>query len=241
MINTPIIDYHVFGQNHLPPKRRLKKFIAWVQGMLNHIVIIASIFQRYFRGNDQIAYFDIAVSYSKEDEVIYNYKVYKSLSSTNLGNIPDANINLWYEIMPSFIGAFERSKYTAQKISLEWALNRYFKFQLLAQGYSGFKQPDDPITPSHSDIYISNFIPTALSFVVYKSETNSSVSFQDHSSRYVLNGELFGNESYFRFYINIPTSVFTEIHSDAIIAETIVRSFADKYVPAGIFYFIKTY
>ena len=65
------------------------------------------------------------------------------------GFAPPSNTNVWEVVNNNFIGVAERDLYFNQKLTLEYALNRYFN--------TTFRQPNGvTMSATHSDIYISD-------------------------------------------------------------------------------------
>lgn len=237
---TPYIDFDQFAIEALPEPKRIPKFIAWTQGLLSQMTRLNFIFDS-FRDGSVATYFDPLVSYSLNQDVIYLYKVYKSLSGGNLGNTPDISPDEWQLVQDIFIGAEERCRYTSGKLCLEWALNRYFYKELDDNGFPGFVQPDDPITPTDSSIFISYIDVEFPSFLVGIDESESSYIGSDGSTGWVTLSEDFTAESSYRFSVNIPALVYASINSNSDIADTIIKEFLGKYLAVGIFYDIVTY
>ena len=90
-----------------------------------------------------------------------------------------------------------------------------------------------------SDIYISGAFSLINPFVVGGVEAESSSVYTLGSTEYVIDG--YSVTTQYNFTIFIPSAVYTALAADAATREKIVRAFADKYVPVGIFYEIQTY
>jgi hypothetical protein len=78
----------------------------------------------------------------------------------------------WLKVGNSFIGNDEIMKFNGSRISLEYALNRRFGTFFV-----------DP--PSQSEIYISNTITNALSFIIGSGSSNSSSIASNTSSEFI--------------------------------------------------------
>lgn len=242
---TPFVDFDDFVVQELPPDHRTPFFIAWVRGLISQLKRLYNIMYGFmtYSAIEGTApdYYDSSTSYTYDDEVIYNYQVYKSLSSPNSNNTPDLSPNDWQLIINNFIGLLERARYSFQKIVLEWALNHYFHHEISLESLPGFIQPDDPINPTNSTIFINSLTPDYSSFVSYGAKATSSIVYLNSSSEYVFSEANISTSSSYVFEVNIPTDVYTNINADAGLAEKIVRQFLDKYIPAGITYNIITY
>ena len=140
----------------------------------------------------------------------------------------------------SFIGADERTRYNGRYLNLTWALNRYFG--------TTFRQPPYPAPYGggayYSDIYITNVAPAFTSFLSFTTEAPTSSVFTTGTGNAVIfTGSTFADVSTYAFAINIPTDFYASLSSTSSLAvsESIVRSFADQYIPSGISYIISTY
>lgn len=179
-----------------------------------------------------------AGAYLKGDRVRYkNHSVYEAQADTS--GEPSVSDD-WMKIQEIWIGATERSKYNGGKLLLEYALNKWFDTQ--------FRQPTanvaDPLfyTPK-SDIYIKNIIPANQVFIFSNSITTASKFSNSGFANFFQNLIDFDATC---FTINIPTAVYDALLPGEPTGTTankdkIVRSFADKYVAAGIIYTITIY
>jgi hypothetical protein len=248
---TPIVDFDVFAENMLPPTKRKPKWIAWMKAVMSQLKRLYNNFFGLMTYSiiDATAppFYDSSTVYTYDELVIFNYSVYQNMISPNQNNAPDLNSDptdenrKWDLVQNVFIGLNERSKYTFQRIVIEWALNHYFKKELNDNSFVGFVQPDNPITPTRSSIYIDSLPPVYNSFLSYTGDTPTSLSFNGMSSAFVFTTEIYSTASSFQCQINIPSTVYTSINVDATIAEKIVRNFVDRYCISGIQYQIATY
>lgn len=238
---TPDIDFIEFGIEMLPPNKRIPNWMAWIYGCISQLYRLNNIFYRFINGTPA-QYWNSSTTYPYDRDIIYDYKVYRSLVVGNINNQPDISQTQWQLVQNSFIGMKERGHYSYPRLTLEWVLNRYFKRFLTLNGYVGFVQPDSPTTPTHSSIYITNVTPLNATFLVAPTEIGCDSVSTNVSTGFVTNTEIFNTISTCQFNINIPSSVFTAIYpSSSIIAESIIRKIMDKYVIAGVYYNIVTY
>lgn len=221
---TPSVDLSKTAVELLPPHKRLPNFIAWLLSCYSQITRNNLRFSLYQNGSNAPNYND-ANNYSIGDLVNYKRKIYIALDDDPVG-FPDIS-NKWELLLENFIGAKERSKYTFNKIVLEYALNRYFQ--------TTFRQP-----PAQSDIYITREAIVDKSFTVFSSEQYSDSVFLGDSTGYIYSDEIFAVASTYTFVIHIPSSIFSTLGSQ-VLAESTVRKFVDNYVRSGIFYKIITY
>lgn len=229
---TPQADINILAVQNLPIDQRLKKWILWAKGLVYPLFWRMGLFVQYQNGT-MVSNYSGAVTYDIGGQVKFNYAVWESLVNGNTGNIPDASSDYWIKVNDSFIGISESSRYGGGKLNLEWALNRYFQ--------TTFRQPDSDVSPTPSEIYITNTPPTYVSFVSFSTETLTSNVYTNITSDFVFTDEVYGSASSYLFTVNIPAAVYAAINADAAIAETIVRQFLDKYVVSGVYYEIVTY
>lgn len=239
-MQTPVVDFNALVLEQLPPNKRTPYWEQWMKALVSQIVRLYGILYSFVYGNIS-AYYDAGTSYGFDNEVLYNYQIYKSLVNNNIGNTPDMSPNSWQLVLRNFIGISERARYCCRTINLEWALNRYFKYQLSTNGYVGFVQPDDPVTPTNSSIYITTFVNPFPSFLIGDDELGSDQIGNDFSTGWITDDEIFTTQSSYLFIVHIPVTVYASINADPVIAEKIVRRFLDKYVISGIYYNIETY
>lgn len=229
---TPLINIANGAVENLPPSHRALRWVLWVKALVYPLARRMGLFVQYQNGTTALNY-DGGTTYNTGDQVVFNYGVWESQQDGNTGNTPDVSPTRWQQVNTSFIGMNERSRYGGGRLNLEWALNRYFQ--------TTFRQPDNPITPTPSDIYITNDEPLYVSFVSFTTEPLTSNVYTTQTSDFVFTTEVYDTASSFRFIVHIPTAVYAAINADAGIAETIVRQFLDRYVASGVFYTIATY
>jgi hypothetical protein len=217
------IDFSEFTPQMLPPDKRYTRFEAWTNIVLSPIQYLRNLwFGSYRTGSEAPAY--ASGTYAKYAQVRYNKIVYESLKNANT-DIPTVTAS-WKEVQQNFIGLSERIYYTGQKLTLEYAMNKWFG--------TTFRQPN-----SVSDIYITNNALAISVFRVAADEDSSSVVLAEASPEFVINDYNFAVT--YNFTINCPVAVYNALSAVAGNREKIFRAFVDKYVPAGITYNIVTY
>ena len=119
--------------------------------------------------------------------------------------------SVWYKIAPSYIGAQERAQYNAQKLIMEWALNRWFR--------TAFRQPtafQDGTTSTPygvfytpvSDIYITTVAVVNVTFLSGENESESSHSGETDSGNANSTETLItASDTTYKFIVWIPTSL----------------------------------
>ena len=237
---TPNVDINLLVVQNLPPNKRKTVWISFIQSLADPLNWAMGIFNQYKNGG-VVAFYEPLLIYNAGERVIYNYKVYESIIGSNTGNTPDTTPTAWLEVNTSFIGVYERSLFRGNKLVFERALNRYFREELVAHGYIGFRQPDNAFTPTPSDIYIETLVPTGLSILGLDAITPEDTLRSIPTGYWGFDGLVVSASSTYQFNIYIPTLVYLSINSDSTIAERIVRNFADKYRVAGTNYNIITY
>lgn len=231
-MSVPAFDIDNFVPQEMPVNYRNNSWIALLRSFLSGLSWNSIKFDDY-RNGAIYGYWSGVVTYADGDRVIDLFGVYVSLSDGNTGN-PTTDATYWYRVGDYFIGASERVMYTPRKLTFEWALNRYFN--------TTFRQPDDPVAPTNSDIFISTSIPTSTSVIMYPDAARSSRIYPTMSApRYMFDTIVTTAATSYRFAINIPVAVYTALGTSPAIRESIVRRFADKYTRMGAFYDIVTY
>lgn len=209
----------------LPPDKRFTKHIAWVKALMKPLQWFRDLwFGEYLTGSTA-GQWNSGVTYAKYARVRYSKSIYESLVDGNVNNLP-TDTAYWMQVQENFIGLQERILYNSQKLVLEFALNKWFD--------TTFRQP-----PAQPDIYITRNAIGVDVFRVGGVESNSSISFGNVSSEYVVNQYSFAAQP--NFTINIPVAVFNALDPTGQNNENIVRDFVNRYVAAGLLYTIQTY
>lgn len=233
----PKINFDIFSENHIFTNRRLPKFRAFSKGIVSQMKRLNSIFDKYVNGSDS-NFWDSGDSYQIDDEVYYNLRTYKSLT-LNTNKQPDINENDWQVILERESGVVERMYYNPSKLCLEYNLNTYFKKYLDLAGLPGFLQPDDPISPTQSSIYITGDFVEFKTFVSFPSEKKSDVTFLTSSSSYTFLTETYKTKEYTRFKVNVPSDMV--ILMDIDLFRSSIKKILDLHLVLGTFYTIQIY
>lgn len=179
----------------------------------------------------------------------YGYSTGVSVSTTNVvgtgrnfkvdilsigGTPPPIYTDFWQLINPSFIGMNERELYGDQKLTMEWALNRYFN--------TTFRQPDGVTSSSVlSDIYITDNSIAGGVFLMAPTYTPSSKMKAVGSTEFMSYTPLITTSPGFTsggwYTIWFPTAVFSSIPGGS----ASVNSYVNKYNYHGVPFFINTY
>jgi hypothetical protein len=233
---SSIINTNQFAIDFLPPKKRLPKYIAWVQTLLNPLqVLYNTMFGTYKDGNAAAAH-DIATAYIVGDQVQYIDKAVYECWVANIGKIP-TDTNYWFKVQDKFVGIEPRMKYNAQHLLFEYALNEWFGTTFVN-------------TPGASDIYIDNFASGSNVFYVGLDEVSSSqvVYMNGQADRFIHAQNITNTGSEFDIYVPIAVANDLTVPPAIDIApnispnnENIIRQIADQYCYAGINYQVITY
>lgn len=203
----PQIDWNDHSIELLQQAHRTPRFIAWIQGtVFGSIGFLNNIFYKYYNGDSVSDLWSGAVTYSLNDTVATYYGTYLSLQSGNRNNNPNNSPTWWFQISPSFIGAYERGNYNSQKLIYEYALNRYFRTMFrqptaYADGTSGIWY-----TPT-SDIWIATKSTSVLSFISYETIVKEDTSYDHQTSYWSLLSIVGGSDTTYEFIVWIPTSL----------------------------------
>ena len=165
-----------------------------------------------------------AGSYDRGDDVRYG----KSIFQSNIDNNTDepTYTSNWTLVSNNYLGTDFLLKIRGEKLILEYALNDWFS--------TTFRYK-----PQTSDIFlITNSIAQTGFRVGALSLESSSISGLG-SSEPIKNINVASNQN--NLTINFPLSVYNALGTTDSIRDSIVRSFADKYITGGITYNINTY
>lgn len=218
------IDYSKIGPRLLPPDKRGSLLVGLIAAFLTPIQWLRDLWLTSYRTGPTAQEWLNTTTYAKYDQVVYNIFVYVSLKDNNTDVPTDGSS--WLQIQSNFIGMSERILYNCQTLVLTYALNKRFK--------TVFRQPNNI-----SDIYIGTFAKPISVFVVGGVEANSSKVYTTTSSEYIIDAYTFAG--YVNMTIYVPVAVYNALDPLPANCEIIIRSFADKYMAAGIIYTITTY
>lgn len=209
-------------QQILPPDKRRNNMLAISKALISAPLQWAHdlLFNTYYLGSSDPNY--APGTYEYQQKVIYNKKVYSSLIDNNTDNPTSSN---WILVCDDFTGVSERILYNSTKLIFEYSLNKKFG--------TTFRQPNDPVNPTPSDIYITGLSAVPTGFRVGSTESGSSSIGLSSSGASIGSNYPFSYVN--NFTINVPSSVLAAQTSQAI------RAFANKYVAAGLNFTITSY
>lgn len=216
------IDYNQKVIETLTPDKRQPKTTAYLQQLAKEVSVnhnqLFSIYKQYNLSSTWEA-----GSYPINSVVRYGKSIYAAVENTT--DEPSYS-NAWIMVSPNFMGNDFRLAITGEKLVLEYALNLWFN--------TAFRQ-----LPALSDIYLkTNTIADSVFFVGH-SEFESSKIYLNISSEFIINDYSFTDQ--YNLTIFVPIAVFNALGTTNEIRTSIIRSFADLYISAGITYNILTY
>lgn len=219
------VNYNTTIESLLVPDKRTKKTVAFNSVLVTEVSNNHNILFTTYK--DYSVYPNwTAGTYAKNDLVKYGKSIFKSLENGNTGQ-PTLS-DKWRLASENFLGSDFRLSITGSKLNLEYALNIWFG--------STFRQPKVGL----SDIYLTtNSIIQIPVFRVGITEIESTAVGADTSQESVIN--YYDFLAQYNLTINIPSALFTSLGTTNDIRNSIVRSFADKYINAGLTYQIQTY
>ena len=198
-----MIDFLALFANLNIPKLRSVVHTAWLNLLAGPLILIQSWWQQRLTGSSY-ALFNASTNYSINAVVRYGRASYVCTQTPAIGLFPlPTNTDYWYKILDDYIGITERSKYSAQKVMLEYALNRRFSPATITPPFSA--------TPA--SIYITNNAsnPVFLWSAPAGTDTFTYVAPNSSTSFWY---SILGNPTitpFYNFTINIPTAVITSL------------------------------
>ena len=218
------IDYDVAVENLIVPDKRQPIMVALNKVLAKTVSVSHDMLFNTYKSGAILPNW-IAGSYAKGYRVRYGNSIFQSDIDSNTDE-PTFSNN-WILVTDNFLGNDFRLSIRGEKLNLEYALNYWFN--------TIFRQP-----PLVSDIYLTtNEVLTVSVFRVGISENESSKVYANTSSELIVNNYTFLNQ--YNLTINIPIVTYNSLALTDDARNSIVRSFADKYINAGITYIINTY
>lgn len=229
MTPTQIL-YQVQVNNLLPVRKRTAGMMDYLISLTTPLQWLNNIWSNIYinSGINLSSAWSNSITYNIGDSVVgSDNAVYLSLVNSNINHNPTSTTGYWQKVQDNFISVLERVGFNAQILTLEYALNLWFR--------TTFRQP-----PSTPDIYIQTNPVVPAVFVVGGLESNSSQSyyFDFVNFNYVIDSYTI---TQYNFTIYIPTAVWTALGSNTTGRDNVVRLFANQYNLAGMLYNIQPY
>lgn len=228
------IKYSDFWKQLLPPILRQPKQLAWGTSLTEPLQINNDLFNEYLSGSTGYTQYDITQSYTGGTRVYYtNDVVYESISGSTSGITPDDNTK-WLQINPSFIGAVERSKMDAIKMTYELALNRHFRVSGFTP-YITINIDQNTFSAANNNIYIQNEnLPIPAMLMGHTGPYSSSLS-KDSRNATSYMGNSYSAQTFNCYTIYVPNYIYSGI------TENTIRSYADELNMGGMIYAVSGY
>ena len=229
-----LIDFENLANNLNIPILRKDKFTAWLNILVSPLIKVQYWWQERIEGSSYTD-FSSLTDYNIYDTVKYGRAAYWCIKTPPVGLHPrPTNTDYWYKILDDYIGIQERSSYSAQKVMLEYALNRRFSPLTITP-------PFGPLIPS---IYIVNNL-VGSNNVLYSapSGTNTNTWVAPNSSTRFWYSS-YGNPSLsvqYNYTIYVPAAIYSAIDSNPTQANYLLSQEVDKYNLAGMLYNIQSY
>lgn len=231
---TYSINTSNFINNLLPPQKRTIVQEAWLNALNHAADWLNRNFNEYIYGVTY-SYYTASATYSMGNRVIgglaNNNYIYESITNSNIGNTL-SNINYWEYVNNNFIGVNERDLYFDQKMTMEWALNRWYNTRFVQN--TGVTS-----SATHSDIYITDNTVLSTTFLVSPSDFLSSKVYPSGSSAFVSpSASITSGAATTGWYtIHVPVAVYNAIPGGS---QSVVN-FTNKYNYASIPFGVVSY
>jgi len=225
------LNFYNWVVNSLPVLKRTERAVQWLTSLCSPLQWLHDNFFNEYANGSGSALYSGATTYATGDRVVddLNNGVYES-QATQTGVQPSTATDAeWQKVSDDWRGLRERVKYNSQKITLEYALNKWFR--------TNWVQPDNDTTPTRPDIYIDNNLITNLAFVAFANDADSSDAFAADlfQQNFIVDSYAFSGNW---FTIYVPIAVYTALGAQA---DDKIKAIAGKYVIAGITYNIDQY
>lgn len=220
-----VVDYYKLVLALLVPNKRTPKTTQWNNALVSatyneHILLFD-----YYKGGTIAPDWSASTVYQIGDVVKYGKSIFQNAVADN--TVTPTFDDSWVVVTDNFIGTDERILFTGEKLTFEYALNKWFG--------TVFRQP-----PNTSDIYITTNPKTDTAFLIGNDEPECSLVQNNGSSELVVNA--YSPDTAFKnMIIHVPSALFTSLGNSGENRKNVVRRFADKYVNAGIIYDVVSY
>lgn len=215
----------IFGEQFLPPYKRLDRFKSWIQVLLTPIQYDHDLFYNQYANGEYDYVWDSVSTYTKGDVVFYlDYQLYIAIQDVPIMT-PCIDTNYWVLVSEN-VGLRQRAAVTGQKLLLEWVLNKHYG--------TTFRQP----AIGTSDIYVGGINIDTNYFVsgIDGSESSfAAISGQD-AMQFVGISYTYDTES---LVIMVPDATLDAITQGSEVspyplAQKVVLFYANKFIFGGI-------
>lgn len=255
-----LYDYDIaqIAGNITPPNYRSPIFLAWLKALGVPLQWVRDNFYNEYVGGSTAPLWNSATSYVAGNKVrdtnnaIYQCVIANTNKQPRTNSDASSLTSQWVKISVDFRGTEERVKYNGSHLVLEYILNRFFQYSVLAQPLV-FRQPTAFVaqnaTPSLSyytpkaDIFIDINIIKNFAFI-FANDISASFFKNNKQENFYMNDFDFGANN---LTIYVPNSGgspnpgwWTAFNADGN-GEQRIRATANRYVIAGLNYDIQTY
>lgn len=230
------INVNQKGSDNAVPILRQNKFIALLKAFLAPLTKLQSDIADNYLGGLVYSAWSNVTTYSYGDRVTLDMLAgnasYEYINATPSSGHYVTDAAYWYKITSDNIGLTERLNYNAQKMQLEYILNRRFSPLTVSP----------PFDAAHSSIYITN--NQSYSRIAWKGSSNARSSYRKTKAATNFYYHPSGNPSLSatNFTIHVPVAILSAISPYGIAdAKLMMAKETMKYNNAGITFNIQQY
>lgn len=229
-----MIDFEQLADNLNIPILRKAKHTAWLNILVSPLMKVGEWWDKRLSGSSYPV-FNGATDYAIYGTVQYGRASYWCIETPPTGLYPlPTDPTYWYKILDDYIGLDERSKYSAQKVMLEYALNRRFSPLTITP----------PFGPTPVSIYIQNNQINTPRILWCAPKSTNTLSWIAPKSSTRLWYTTYGSPTLtaqYNFTIYVPAAIYAAIDPTPLQADYLISQEVDRYNTAGIKYNIQSY
>lgn len=214
------------SEKNTPGKLRQPKRLAWLRVLLYPLQKRFIDTFNYYRLGQTAPTWNKIPTYTVGYRVRFGISIWEAIE-VNTFKPPPEWPEYWILVQPDWIGCEERIKYNSQIMVYEYLMNKRF-----------------PNTYNTNRIWISTNTTDSSAFWVGSLGGEKTTSYaatkvnQNNFIGLLSSGYTVG---YYNFTINVPLALFNSLGANDTIRENVIRSVADKYKLAGMFYNVVTF
>lgn len=229
-----MIDFEALVSNLNIPALRQLVHNAWLNILASPLIKVQLWWEERLNGSSYTL-FDDVTDYSIYDTVQYGRASYWCFNDPPIGLYPlPTDATYWYKILDDYIGINERSKYSAQKVMLEFAMNRRFSPATITP----------PFSSSIPSIYIQNNLLNITPILYSAPHGTNTNTWTAPGSSIRQWYSILGNPStvaVYNYTVFVPSVIFSALDPDPLEAEALIRQEANKYSLVGLKFDIQSY
>ena len=214
-------DAFYISEKNTPPKLRKPIRLAWLRTLLKPLQTRFVDTFNYYRLGQTAPLWNKIPTYPVNYRVKFGKSIWEAIA-VNTFKPPPEWPEYWILVQPDYVGCEERLKWNSQHMVYEYLLNKRF-----------------PNTYNTTKIYIVTNTTDANAFWVGDSIDGTSTSTNPYQQLYFV-GDAY-TVGYYNFTIYVPLLLFNSLGITTAERENVIRSVADKYKLAGMFYNIVTF